>query len=37
MQLAHQVGFNLQSVFGDYQLNAFDQTNSDRLILIFEK
>jgi ubiquinone/menaquinone biosynthesis C-methylase UbiE len=30
-------GFNLQEVFGDYRLNAFDEKNSDRLILIFKK
>jgi len=30
-------GLNLLHVFGDYQLNAFDPENSDRLILIAEK
>ena len=29
-----KVGFNLKYVFGDYQLNAFDENNSKRLILI---
>ncbi len=37
MKLANESGFTLQSVFGDYQLNAFDQNNSERLILIFKK
>ena len=30
-------GFKLESVFGDYQLNPFDENESDRLILIFKK
>ena len=30
-------GFSLQSVFGDYHLNAFNEKNSDRLILIFRR
>jgi SAM-dependent methyltransferase len=30
-------GFKLQEVFGDYKLNAFDEKNSDRLILIFRQ
>ncbi len=34
---ATAAGFTLQSVFGDYKLNTFDETKSDRLILIFEK
>jgi SAM-dependent methyltransferase len=29
-----KVGLNLKYVFGDYQLNAFDENNSKRLILI---
>jgi len=29
-----KVGLNLKHVFGDYQLNAFDEKNSKRLILI---
>jgi SAM-dependent methyltransferase len=35
--MAAAAGFKLESVFGDYQLNAFDEKNSDRLILIFKK
>ncbi|HVD97567.1 MAG TPA: class I SAM-dependent methyltransferase [Cytophagaceae bacterium] len=30
-------GLKIKSIFGDYQLNAFDPENSDRLILIAEK
>ncbi len=30
-------GFTLSETFGDYQLNPFDEKNSDRLILIFKK
>ena len=37
MKLAQQSGFTLQSEFGDHHLNAFDQNNSERLILIFRK
>jgi SAM-dependent methyltransferase len=37
MKLAQQCGFTLQAAFGDYSLNAFDQNNSERLILIFKK
>lgn len=36
-KLAAKTGFKLQETFGDYQLSAFDQNNSDRLILIFKK
>ena len=36
-QLGEQVGFSLKNVFGDYQLNDFDEKRSPRLILIFEK
>jgi ubiquinone/menaquinone biosynthesis C-methylase UbiE len=36
-KMADTVGFKLQNVFGDYQLKAFDEKNSDRLILIFKK
>jgi cyclopropane fatty-acyl-phospholipid synthase-like methyltransferase len=35
--MAAAAGFKLEEVFGDYQLNAFDEKNSDRLILIFKK
>ena len=35
--MAAAAGFQLESVFGDYQLNAFDEKKSDRLILIFRK
>ncbi len=34
---AASCGFKLENVFGDYTLNKFDKTNSDRLILIFKK
>ena len=37
MQLASKVGFNLEAIFGDYHLNAFDADKSSRLILIFKK
>ena len=30
-------GFRVQSVFGDYELNAFDEISSDRLIFIAQK
>lgn len=33
----HKSGLDLLHVFGDYQLNAFDPENSDRLILIAHK
>jgi len=32
-----KAGFTLEECFGDYQLNVFDEKNSDRLILIFKK
>lgn len=35
--MAAAAGFKLETVFGDYQLSAFDEKNSDRLILIFKK
>lgn len=35
--MAAAAGFKLEQVFGNYQLNAFDEKNSDRLILIFKK
>jgi len=34
---AEQAGFKLKQVFGDYNLSAFDEQTSDRLILIFNK
>ncbi len=36
-QLGKKSGFSLKNVFGDYQLNEFDEKRSTRLILIFEK
>ncbi|MDR2122337.1 MAG: methyltransferase domain-containing protein [Flavobacteriaceae bacterium] len=36
-QLGNKVGFFLKNVFGDYQLNEFNEKHSPRLILIFEK
>lgn len=35
--MGRNAGFKSHEVFGDYQLNAFDEKKSDRLILIFEK
>ncbi|MBP7808046.1 MAG: class I SAM-dependent methyltransferase [Bacteroidia bacterium] len=35
--MAAAAGFKLDNVFGDYQLNPFDEKKSDRLILIFKK
>lgn len=35
--LAKKVGFTLKNVFGDYHLLPFEEKNSPRLILIFEK
>lgn len=37
LAMAKQCGFNLESLFGDYELNPFDAENSERLILIFKK
>lgn len=34
---AQVAGFNFIRVFGNYQLNDFDENTSDRLILLFEK
>lgn len=34
-KMATTAGFKLENTFGDYQLNAFDEKKSDRLILIF--
>jgi ubiquinone/menaquinone biosynthesis C-methylase UbiE len=34
---AAKAGFTLEITFGDYALNKFDKTNSDRLILILKK
>ena len=31
-----QVGFKIKHIFGNYQLEAFDENNSDRLILVLE-
>lgn len=36
-EMASAAGFTLSETFGDYQLNSFDEKNSDRLILIFRK
>ena len=36
-QMIQDEGFKLVKEFGDYQLNSFDVTNSDRYILIIEK
>ena len=36
-KMGSAAGFKLENTFGDYQLNAFDEENSDRLILIFRK
>lgn len=36
-KLAKKAGFILKNVFGDYQLNAFEEKKSPRLILIFKK
>lgn len=36
-KLAKKAGFILKSVFGDYQLNTFEEKQSPRLILIFKK
>jgi SAM-dependent methyltransferase len=35
--LVNQTDLKLTGVFGDYQLNSFDENNSDRLILIGQK
>jgi SAM-dependent methyltransferase len=35
--LGKKVGFSLKKVFGDYQLQLFNEKHSPRLILIFEK
>lgn len=35
--MAAAAGFKLENVFGDYQLNPFDEKKSDRLILMFRK
>jgi len=35
--LFKKAGFQIQSVFGDYDLQPFDETNSDRLIFIAQK
>jgi hypothetical protein len=35
MLLPHQL--KIKDVFGDYQLNSFDPTNSPRLIFVAEK
>ncbi len=37
LTMANQCGFQLESEFGDYQLNPFDPDSSERLILIFKK
>lgn len=34
---AEEAGFTLKHCFGNYQLEPFDEKNSDRLILIFKK
>lgn len=34
---AEQAGLKLLNVFGSYNLEAFDENNSDRLILVFKK
>ncbi|HWY10920.1 MAG TPA: class I SAM-dependent methyltransferase [Bacteroidia bacterium] len=36
-KMGASAGFKLSETFGDYQLNPFDEKNSDRLILIFKK
>ncbi|MGM5631073.1 methyltransferase domain-containing protein [Apibacter raozihei] len=36
-KLGEKVGFTLTDVFGDYQLNEFNESKSPRLILIFKK
>lgn len=35
--IGRNAGFKSNEIFGDYQLKAFDEKNSDRLILIFKK
>lgn len=37
MDFANKAGFKLRDCFGDYKLSAFDEQNSERLILIFNK
>lgn len=37
LDMATTAGFKLEAVFGDYKLNGFDETKSERLILIFRK
>lgn len=36
-QMYQQVGFKITQLFGDYQLNTFNNQSSDRLILISQK
>jgi hypothetical protein len=36
-QMYQKVGFKINHLYGDYQLNAYNPTSSDRLILISEK
>ena len=35
--LIKNTDLSLQEIFGDYALNDFDETNSDRLIMVFKK
>ena len=35
--LAEKTGFTIKNTFGNYKLQAYDEENSERLILIFEK
>lgn len=36
-KMLHSAGFSLTHIFGDYELNAFDQATSPRLILVAQK
>lgn len=36
-KLLSNTGFNIQTIFGDYELNNFDRVTSDRLILVANK
>ena len=33
----YKTGFDLKQIFGDYQLNSFNESSSDRMILVAEK